>query len=369
VDAQAWDLGAGSTTRRRTQAGVMSVLDCMLPRDHRAAARTVSTLAAVAAGVSVVFLPFQPADQEAGATATFVMGGVIGLVVLLAVFAWRFPEADPLAWTVSPLLAIAAIVVVDLLTNDSSVSAQIFLVFPTLYGASQLRVAGSAVITAASVVAEIVVVGVQLPGREALVDAGYVTAALVTTAVLLSTATERQARLVARLEEMAAIDPLTGLVTRRVLDEAASSALSGANSDEGTALILLDVDNFKTINDEHGHPAGDTVLVELADLIVRRARGSDVVCRLGGDEIAVLLPACSREVASRRAEEVVSDVRRHAFTVDGLGRTLSVSVSLGLAHAPSDAYDLRTLYGAADAALYEAKRSGRGRLVVAAGVA
>jgi len=342
----------------------MAFRDCMLPRDHRAAARSVSILSAVAAGVTLVFLPFQPEEQQASAAATFVTAGVVALVVLLAVFARYFREANRLAWTAGPLLAVVAVVVVDLLTHDSSVAAQIFLVFPALYGASQLRVAGSVVMTVASVLAEAVVVGVQLPTREAVLDAGYVTAALVTTAALLTVATERQAQLVARLEEMAAIDPLTGLVTRRVLDQAASSALSGANSDEGTSLILLDVDNFKTINDEHGHPAGDAVLVELADLIVRRARGSDVVCRLGGDEIAVLLPACSREVASDRADAIFDDVRLHAFTVEGTA-PLSVSVSLGLAHAPSDAFDLRTLYSAADAALYQAKRSGRGRIVEA----
>jgi diguanylate cyclase (GGDEF)-like protein len=292
---------------------------------------------------------------------------VIALVLLLAAFARYFKEANRLAWTVSPLLAIAAIGVVDLLTQDSSVAAQIFFVFPALYGASQLRVSGSIVMTAASLVAEIVVVGVQLPGREALVDTGYVAAALITTAVLLTTSTERQARLVAKLEQMAAIDPLTGLVTRRVLDKAATSALSGANSDEGTSLILLDVDNFKTINDEYGHPAGDQVLVELADLIVRGTRSADVVCRLGGDEIAVLLPACSRDVASRRAEGLLAEVRAHSFTIDeALRAELSVSISLGLAHAPSDAFDLRTLYTAADTALYQAKRSGRGRVMVAA---
>lgn len=342
----------------------MALWDCMLPRDHRAAARTVSTLAAVAAGVSLVFMPLQPTDQSAGPTAMLVSGGVIALVIVLAVLARYFREANRLAWTVGPLLAVASIAVVDLLTDDSSVSAQIFLVFPALYGASQLRVAGSVVMTTASLVAEIVVVAVQLPAREALVDAGYVSAALVATAVLLTSTSERQARLVTRLEEMAAIDPLTGLVTRRVLDQAASSALSGANSDEGTSLILLDVDHFKTINDDLGHPAGDSVLVQLAELMVRRARGSDVVCRLGGDEIAVLLPACSREVASDRAEMMLADVQGHAFTVESRAEPLSVSVSLGLAHAPSDAYDLRTLYGAADAALYQAKRAGRGRLVI-----
>jgi diguanylate cyclase (GGDEF)-like protein len=344
----------------------MTFLDIMLPRDHRAAARSVSILCAVGAVVSVVFAPLQPPEQQAGPTAMLIGGGVIGVVVLLAILARHFHEANRLAWIASPLLAVAAIVVVDLLTHDSSVSAQIFLAFPILYGASQLRVAGSVVLTAVSLVGELVVVGVQLPVREAFVDAGYVAAALVTISVLLTVSTERQARLVARLEQMAAIDPLTGLVTRRVLDQAASSALSGAMSDEGTALILLDVDNFKTINDRYGHPAGDQVLVELAELIVRGTRTADVVCRLGGDEIAVLLPGCSREVAARRADTLLADVRRHEFTVDEHDQVLSASVSMGLAHAPSDAFDLRTLYSAADAALYEAKRSGRDRLTVAA---
>jgi diguanylate cyclase (GGDEF)-like protein len=337
----------------------------MIPRDHRSAARSVSILSAVAAGVSLLFLPLQPADQQSSGLATYISAGVFVLVIVLAVLARYFREANRIAWTLGPLLAVAAIVVVDLLTHDSSVSAQIFLVFPVLYGASQLRLAGSAVLTGASLAAEIIVVGFHLPAREALVDAGYVGAALVTTAALLTAATERQARLVARLEEMAAVDPLTGLVTRRVLDEAASSALSGATSDEGTSLLLLDLDNFKTINDQHGHPAGDRVLVELAELIVRQTRPSDVVCRLGGDEIAVLLPACSRESAWRRAEAVLAEVRLHVFRLEG-GAELTVSVSMGLAHAPSDAYDLRTLYSAADMALYQAKRGGRDQLVVAA---
>jgi diguanylate cyclase (GGDEF)-like protein len=343
----------------------MTLLNCMLPRDHRAAARTVSTLCAVAAVVTLVFAPFQTEAEQAGGKELAIGAGVVGLVILLSVLARYFRDANRLAWTLSPLLAVAAIAVIDLLTRDSSVAAQIFFVFPALYGASQLRVPGSVVMTVASLVGEIVVVGAQLPVRDAFVDAGYVSAVLITTAVLLTVASERQARLVARLEKMAAIDPLTGLVTRRVLDEAATSALSGATSDEGTSLILIDVDNFKTINDERGHPAGDRVLVELAELMVGRTRRGDVVCRLGGDELAVLLPACSRAAARRRAEELIADVRANSFCVEHELGPLTVSVSVGLAHAPSDAEDLRTLYAAADAALYEVKRSGRGRLAIA----
>jgi diguanylate cyclase (GGDEF)-like protein len=341
----------------------MGLLSWMQPRDHRAAGRSVSILCAVAVGVTVVFAPFQPGDEPLE-TGTIVVGaGVLVFITVLSLLARYFREANRLAWALCPLLAVAAIVVIDLLTNDSSVSAQIFFLFPTLYGAWQLRPPGAAVMTGASLVGEIVVVSAQLPARQAVVEAGYVAAALVTTALLLTISSERQARLVARLEQLAAVDPLTGLVTRRVLDEAARSALSGAGSDEGTALILLDVDNFKDINDTHGHPGGDEVLVRLAELLVSRTRRGDVVCRLGGDEIAVLLPACSPADSERRADELLTDVRDSVIALES--EEVRVSVSMGLAHAPTHAVDLPSLYSAADTALYRAKQAGRDRVVVA----
>src|SRR3954447_13381022 len=188
----------------------MNFLDCMLPRDHRAAGRSVLVLCAVGAAVTVVFAPLQPHDRQAGPLALAVGGGVLAIVVVLGLLARRFREANRWAWTLSPLLAIAAIVIIDLLTSDSSVSAQIFLVFPVLYGASQLRVRGSALTTGAALLGELVVVGAQLDGAEALVDAGYVAAALVTTAVLLTSSTERQAPLGAPPQEMAAVHPAHG---------------------------------------------------------------------------------------------------------------------------------------------------------------
>ena len=269
------------------------------------------------------------------------------------------------AWALAPLLAVAAIVQIDLLTSDASVAAQIFFFFPTLYGASQLPRAGAIVMTAASVVGEAIVVLTLLPLEEALIDIGYVSAALVTTAVILIRSGERQAELVENLERLAAMDPLTGLVTRRVLDEAAKSAISGAASVAGTSLILLDIDNFKSINDRHGHPGGDEVLVQLAGLLVDSARHDDVVCRIGGDEMALLLPGCSVPTLRDRAQQIVQDVRARRFALSS-GQEATVSVSVGLAHAPTDASDLQSLYVKADQTLYDAKRFGRNRVGIVA---
>ena len=204
--------------------------------------------------------------------------------------------------------------------------------------------------TVASLVGEVVVVAARLPWREALTDIGYVAAVLVTVTVLLGRAGQRQAELVARLERQAALDPLTGLVTRRVLDQAAATALTGAGSDEGTSLILIDIDNFKGINDSYGHPGGDQALVEVAELLGGHSRPSDVVCRMGGDEMALLLPGCSQETAHRRAASIIDDVASHRFLLGG-EVPVTLSVSVGLAQAPTHAVDLRTLYAAGRSAL------------------
>ena len=110
----------------------------------------------------------------------------------------------------------AAIVWVDLLTSDASVAAQIFFFFPTLYGASQLPRAGALVMTAASVLGEVVVVVSLLPLEEALIDIGYVSAALVTTAMILIRSGERHAEVIENLERLAAMDPVTRLVAKRL---------------------------------------------------------------------------------------------------------------------------------------------------------
>jgi diguanylate cyclase (GGDEF)-like protein len=339
---------------------VRTVTDWLQPRDHVVAAHTVSILCMVAAGVTIVFALAQP-----GGRAGVVVVVTTVLVSAAAIFAgWMMrylPATHELGWAAVPFLGIAAITALDVLTSDGSVPAQVFFFFPALYGASQLKRNGAATVSAVAVMGVAVVTFATAPANEAVLDLVYVGAALITTAALLISAGERQDSLVTQLHHQAAIDALTGLATRRVLDQAAQSALAGAIRAEGTALIVLDIDNFKLVNDQHGHPGGDQVLIGLADLLTAGCRKDDVVSRLGGDEIALLLPGCSYSDLLKRADQILWAVRAHAFGVDG-DSAIAISVSAGLAHSPTHARDLRSLYAAADAALYDAKRAGRDRV-------
>ncbi|WP_196073493.1 GGDEF domain-containing protein [Nakamurella alba] len=284
------------------------------------------------------------------------------LIAAAALWIRRAKRIPSSVWTAIPFVAITAILVVDLATHDASVQAQLFFLFPVLFAAVQLRRVGAIVVTTAALAALIVVVGSQLPFTEAGPAIGYMAAVMTTTSVLLVLAGERQDRLIQRLQQLAAADPLTGLATRNVLDQAARSALSGANSDSGTCLALLDIDNFKTINDTHGHPAGDAVLVQLATRLMAGTRPTDVIGRLGGDEIALLLPACTLNDGSSRLHHLLDQLRQHRFRIDDID--VPVTVSAGIAHAPTQANDLRELYTAADTALYQAKRSGKDQMAV-----
>ncbi len=327
------------------------------PRDARAAARTIAPLCIVAAVVTIAFAVASRLRSEMDTATLVVVIAAAGAVVALG-WATRFlSHRHWVVWGSLPFLCIALIVALDLITQDRTVAAQVFFFFPALYAASRIPRPGSLLITAGAVAGDAVVVFAMSPFPVAVTDVGYVAAALVTASVLLNASAEQQEDLVARLRRQAAIDPLTGLVTRRVLDQAAQAALSGAASSSGTALILLDVDRFKAVNDEFGHPAGDEVLVQLAALLTRECRPVDVVSRLGGDEIALLLPGCSEDVLARRAADILAAVRAHVFALDG-DVQVDVSITVGIAHSPTHALDLRSLYLTADAALYRAKRSG-----------
>jgi diguanylate cyclase (GGDEF)-like protein len=124
--------------------------------------------------------------------------------------------------------------------------------------------------------------------------------------------------------------------------------------------MIVDLDHFKAINDTRGHPAGDQVLRQFADLLRRQSRRQDLVGRLGGEEFCMILPETSLGAARDVAERLVAECRRMELVVDG--RPLRITVSAGVTEADPDDRDFSMILRRADAALYAAKQSGRDRV-------
>ncbi|WP_442045455.1 diguanylate cyclase domain-containing protein [Novosphingobium sp. YAF33] len=161
----------------------------------------------------------------------------------------------------------------------------------------------------------------------------------------------RRERSIVRLAEH---DPLTGLLNRRGFDVRARAALE----EEGApaALLLLDIDHFKSINDGYGHPEGDRLLVALGVFLNSTLPGHAIWARLGGDEFAILLPRTDSFAAQSLAKALC-----RGFASVGGGRGNGGTLSIGCATQSAGAIDLETLFGVADRALYDAKRQGRNR--------
>lgn len=162
---------------------------------------------------------------------------------------------------------------------------------------------------------------------------------------------------------MAVTDDMTGLYNRRYFDRHLSVMLSKAQSQgRDMALMILDIDHFKAVNDTYGHDVGDMVLKEFAARLKRNIRGIDLACRFGGEEFVVLMPDTDMTQAELVAERVRQAVAERGFEVNA-GRPLSVTVSVGVTLHESDADTPETLVKRADVALYRAKREGRNRVV------
>ena len=194
---------------------------------------------------------------------------------------------------------------------------------------------------------------------------------VVVTGLVLSAVMEERKRVMDRLaraldvlREEAMTDPLTGLYNRRFLVEFLQREWIRARRRDGSlGVIMIDLDHFKRINDTFGHPAGDYVLIAVAGLLRMHIRSSDIVCRYGGEEFALVLPEASLENVRRRAEEIQAAISRLdlAHGDVSLGR---LTASLGVAMFPDHADGPDAVLKAADGALYAAKDAGRDRTVV-----
>jgi diguanylate cyclase (GGDEF)-like protein len=151
-------------------------------------------------------------------------------------------------------------------------------------------------------------------------------------------------------------------MNRRAFELALEDAVSASRraADHG-ALCFIDLDRFKSVNDECGHAAGDALLREIAELIRNRVRTQDLICRVGGDEFALILRACTADDAKRIAQNLCDAVAAHCF--DWGGDCFHVSASVGLARIDDAVLSTNDVLQAADSACYSAKHKGRNQVV------
>jgi diguanylate cyclase (GGDEF)-like protein len=168
------------------------------------------------------------------------------------------------------------------------------------------------------------------------------------------------AQIRARLEYQAQTDSLTGLYNHRYFHERLRSELTRASrARDSVAVLMLDIDDFKRVNDVYGHGAGDQVLTELADLLRGAVRGSDVVCRLGGEEFGVIMASCDAGDAlslARRLTDALAEVE--------FGPAGKITISLGVSQGPEHAMNPRELVACAEAAMMTAKARGKNQIVL-----
>jgi len=196
------------------------------------------------------------------------------------------------------------------------------------------------------------------PGQQ-LALAYFLVAPVFATFAFLLLQLERQQRW---LEGLAAEDALTGVHNRRAFFELAQRRLARAHDDGLAALLMIDVDGFKAVNDAHGHAAGDGVLAGIATRLRAATRDGDVVGRFGGDEFCMLLTGGGIGDAAMRAERLRAQVAAHPPVIDGIAT--AVTLSIGIAHVREGrAPDLDALLAMADRRLYLAKRAGRNRVI------
>ncbi|MBP2472497.1 diguanylate cyclase (GGDEF)-like protein [Crossiella equi] len=186
----------------------------------------------------------------------------------------------------------------------------------------------------------------------------------VACALLFGLTIARLAGLVATQRRLAITDMLTGLYTRRFFEAHLPLEIARAKRGEGhLAVFIVDVDHFKSINDRYGHPAGDSVLVEIAQRLRGTARAGDVVARYGGEEFALLVPDAAPSELPAIAERLRHCVASSPITV-GADSWIAVTVSVGTASYPMHGEEPSALVAVADRALYAAKEQGRDRIVV-----
>ena len=318
---------------------------------------------------------------------TWWQGDVTGIIIVTPlILSWRLRKAEP--WSrqkkleaagFGVLLLILTLLIFSEATEFLSPFPLTFAILPLMIWAA-LRFSQQVVTTATAVVSAFAIhytvngVGpftLWSLNESLLILLAFISTLVFTGLVLSALRIERgQAmdelkRAMIDLREQAITDPLTGVYNRRYLWEFLRREwVRAKRKDSSLAVIMIDLDHFKRINDTYGHQAGDFVLTAVAGLLRKHIRSSDIVCRYGGEEFALVLPEASPGSVKLRAEYIRAAIKR----LDLRYRDVSlggITVSIGVALFPDHAYDPDTLLRASDAALYEAKAAGRNRVVIA----
>lgn len=163
--------------------------------------------------------------------------------------------------------------------------------------------------------------------------------------------------------QMALLDPLTGIGNRRALQDHITALPQVRGSGRGLAIPVFDIDRFKSVNDGRGHAFGDTIIVKAASVARKVLRGKDEVFRIGGEEFACVLTDVSEQAALAIGERLRVTFERDARKVAGVA--LDATISIGVATSGGEQFEAEALLTRADDALYEAKRGGRNRCVLA----
>jgi diguanylate cyclase (GGDEF)-like protein len=337
-------------------------IEAARPRVLADAARSAALLLCVGAGVialecSVVPTPNFPRDYR------WVPWLVSALLALAGISLWRAPQRVPtLAWPLVPAVPVILILLMGLASSDATASSQLAFSLPVLFAAYQLKPVVAYLIAGEMVIAETLLCLLVGPPQEVVEDSVGVSLILVGIVLTLVTARNRFDEAMRSLRYEAQHDAVTGLLTRRTFD----LDIEQLDDERSVSLILVDIDDFKTVNDTFGHDIGDQTLRLVANALSTNSRQHDRAYRLGGDELAVLLIGAAPETALRRAEVIRRAVETGPTAFVVRRERGKVTVSLGVASLPPHAPRKSELLRAADAAMYRAKGAGRNRVVAAA---
>ncbi len=186
---------------------------------------------------------------------------------------------------------------------------------------------------------------------------------LISTYIGLAAASLENVRLINQTKRLAITDALTGVYNRKFFVESLEKQLSLAKRYKETlTVIMADVDHFKRFNDTHGHSAGDRVLQQVSKILGATIRESDVLCRYGGEEFAIIMPKTNASESHEKAEKIRRHIESVRFTNIAPGSAIGITISMGIASFPEHGAEYNALVDAADSALYKAKKNGRNRV-------